>query len=96
MAVTLAGDRTQLYAGDFRFPNRTAPPVGRWARNSVRLASKLNFERSDGQTWRRLLLQEALRKCDGNKAKAASMLGIPRTTLVYHMKSSRRLRRLKL
>jgi transcriptional regulator with PAS, ATPase and Fis domain len=34
-----------------------------------------------------MLIQEALRQSGGNKAKAASSLGIPRTTLVYKLRS---------
>ena len=36
----------------------------------------MNFEEVIGQV-ERLLIQEALRKCDGNKAKAARSLGHP-------------------
>jgi len=45
-----------------------------------------SFEQIMGRMEKRLL-DEALRHCGGNKAKAASMLGIPRTTLVYKVKS---------
>ena len=47
----------------------------------------MNFEEVMGRV-EKLLLQAALRKCDGNKAKAASLLGIPRTTLLYKVKAA--------
>ncbi len=47
----------------------------------------MNFEEVMGRV-EKLLLQTALRKCDGNKAKAASLLGIPRTTLLYKVKAA--------
>jgi DNA-binding NtrC family response regulator len=91
MVVTLSGDRSQLYAGDIRLPERreirglhdttadAAPQI-----SMVR--GKVNFDEVMGRV-EKLLLQEALRNCDGNKAKAANLLGIPRTTLVYKVKS---------
>ena len=48
--------------------------------------ARVNFDEVMGRV-EKLLLQEALRNCDGNKAKAATMLGIPRTTLVYKVKT---------
>ena len=35
----------------------------------------------------RMLLEQALATCGGNRAKAASMLGMKRTTLLYKMKA---------
>ena len=86
MAVTLAGDRTQLYAGDLPLPESKPLPRVPGAPEISFGSDKVNLGEVMGNV-ERLLLQEALRKCDGNKAKAASMLGIPRTTLVYRVKS---------
>jgi DNA-binding protein Fis len=46
----------------------------------------VNFEEVTANV-ERLLLQEALRSCGGNKAKAASILGMKRTTLLYKTKA---------
>ncbi len=84
MAVTLAGDRAKLYLGDFPLPksriNSSAAP-------EIRVpTSGLNFEEVTANV-ERLLLQEALRTCGGNKAKAANILGMKRTTLLYKTKA---------
>jgi transcriptional regulator with GAF, ATPase, and Fis domain len=87
MAVALSGERDRLYSGDIRLPEPR--------RNSVPAAAEidlpqegggLNLEKMVGRV-EQLLIQEALRQCGGNKAKAASSLGIPRTTLVYKLRS---------
>jgi DNA-binding NtrC family response regulator len=46
----------------------------------------IRFEEVMGRV-ERLLLEQALRSCGGNKAKAAGLLGIKRTTLLYKMKA---------
>jgi DNA-binding NtrC family response regulator len=86
MAVTLSGDRQRLYSGDIQLPE--AHP--RMSVNETEAVDRGNgggsLEAIMGRMEKRLL-DEALRHCGGNKAKAASMLGIPRTTLVYKVKS---------
>ena len=93
MVVTLSGDRSQLYSGDIRLPERrefrdagSDKLQDGLARVQTMVRGKVNFDEVMGRV-EKLLLQEALRKCAGNKAKAASMLGIPRTTLVYKVKT---------
>jgi transcriptional regulator with GAF, ATPase, and Fis domain len=87
MAVTLAGDREQLYAGDFRLPEpRTAlPTMGE--EPGFRLQAGSDSFDSVMARVETLLLQEALRQSNGNKAKAANLLGLPRTTLLYKVKA---------
>ena len=83
MAVTLAGDRERLYLGDFPLPlPRSSGP----AETEIRVPSSgVNFEEVTANV-ERLLLREALRTCGGNKAKAANILGMKRTTLLYKAK----------
>jgi len=84
MAVTLAAHRDRLYLGDFQLP---VPRTSRSAETEIRVPSSgVNFEEITANV-ERLLLQEALRSCGGNKAKAASILGMKRTTLLYKTKS---------
>ena len=84
MAVTLAGYRDRLYLGDFQLPQpRTSRPV----ETEIRVPSSgVNFEEVTANV-ERLLLTEALRSCGGNKAKAANILGMKRTTLLYKTKA---------
>ena len=87
MAVTLSGDRTQLYGGDIRLPEARPMMAAASAEDGIPMnLTSMNYEEVMGRV-EKLLLQQALRKCDGNKAKASSFLGIPRTTLVYKLKS---------
>jgi two-component system response regulator AtoC len=84
MAVTLAGDRQRLYLGDFQL---SSPRPAGFAVQEIRVpASGLNFEEVTGRV-EKMLLQEALRACGGNKAKAANILGMKRTTLLYKTKA---------
>jgi len=84
MAVTLSGYRDRLYLGDFQLP---LPRTSRAAETEIRVPSSgLNFEEITANV-ERLLLQEALRSCGGNKAKAANILGMKRTTLLYKTKA---------
>ena len=85
MAATLSGERRQLYSGDIQLPEMDSAESSVEQQIQLR-GSGVNLEEVMGRV-EKLLLQEALRKCAGNKAKAASMLGIPRTTLVYKVKS---------
>ncbi len=87
MAVTLSGEREQLYAGDIQLSEPRIAAAAAAGETGINLRpSGVNFDEVMAQV-ERLLLNEALRKCDGNKAKAASMLGIPRTTLLYKVKT---------
>lgn len=87
MAVTLSGERERLYAGDIRIsePRRSTLPVAAEI-NLPQEGGGINLEKMVGRV-EQILIQEALRQCGGNKAKAASSLGIPRTTLVYKLRS---------
>jgi transcriptional regulator with GAF, ATPase, and Fis domain len=83
-AATLAGDRQRLYVGDFDL----AGP-GPFASGDLEIRvpmGGLNFEEVTGRV-EKLLLREAMRVCGGNKAKAASILGMKRTTLLYKTKA---------
>jgi transcriptional regulator with GAF, ATPase, and Fis domain len=84
MAVTLSGYRERLYLGDFQLPlPRSSAP----SEAEIRVPSGgVNFEEVTANV-ERLLLREALRTCGGNKAKAANILGMKRTTLLYKTKS---------
>ena len=83
MAVTLAGNREKLYMGDFQLSTTDVARCNGGAPQGIHIpTSGLNFEEVTGRM-ERLLLQEALRACGGNKAKAASVLGMKRTTLLY-------------
>jgi transcriptional regulator of acetoin/glycerol metabolism len=42
-----------------------------------------------GAAWEREALLEALRKCSGNKAQAARLLGLPRSTYFSKLKKHR-------
>jgi two-component system response regulator AtoC len=86
MAVTLAGEREQLYSGDFPLP--AVRPV-QVAGEEPRLRLQPGADNFDSVMARveKLLLQEALRQSNGNKAKAATLLGLPRTTLLYKVKA---------
>jgi transcriptional regulator with GAF, ATPase, and Fis domain len=90
MAVTLAGYRERLYLGDFQLPSpRSSAPSAPSGSSALEIrvpSSGVNFEEVTANV-ERLLLQEALRSCGGNKAKAASILGMKRTTLLYKTKA---------
>lgn len=82
-AVSFATKRDRLYLGDIQLPEtareqQAGPP-------DETALSGLNFERIIGQ-FERQLIQEALRECGGNKAKAARALGLKRTTMLYKSK----------
>ncbi|HLX46131.1 MAG TPA: sigma-54 dependent transcriptional regulator [Bryobacteraceae bacterium] len=88
MAVTLSGEREQLFLGDIRLPDaREIPMTAPTGEQRINLrGSGINFDEVIGGV-EKLLLQEALRKYNGNKAKAANFLGLPRTTLMYKIKA---------
>jgi len=83
-AISLAGNRERLYLGDIQLPQSRAFSQAIGPEIDVPMTG-MNFERVIGQV-ERLLIQEALRKCDGNKAKAARILGLKRTTMLYKSK----------
>jgi DNA-binding NtrC family response regulator len=88
MAMILSGGREVLFPADFRLPADTAGQRS----NVTRMPSisvpdhGLDFERTVGEI-ERTILQEALRKTNGNKKQAADMLGLKRTTLAAKLKS---------
>lgn len=86
MAVTLSGTRNTLFLGDINLPP-SIPPVGLTpAMPDVELSSASTFEEIIARV-ERLILDKALQSCGGNKAKAANLLGMKRTTLLYKMKA---------
>lgn len=86
MAVTLSGERERLYAGDLPLPVPRRPMIETLPVSEPENPTGINLEKMMGRV-EQMLIQEALRQSGGNKAKAASSLGIPRTTLVYKLRS---------
>jgi transcriptional regulator with GAF, ATPase, and Fis domain len=92
MAVTLSGSRRQLFLGDIQI---SGPPVFAEEETGGVVAGPLLKAIPEGirfeefMSWvERQLLDQALQNCGGNKAKAASLLGMKRTTLLYKMKAA--------
>ena len=88
MAIALSGDRETLYPADFPLP--VAQPVGTAPPGQVPYVALpdegLNFEEIVAGM-ERTILEQALRKTGGNKAQAAEMLRLKRTTLSAKLKS---------
>ena len=85
-AVALSGPRMALYPGDFDLPPDMQPEgIGPLSSLDVPDAG-INFEELIMGIERRLL-ERALAKSGGNKARAASMLQMKRTTLISKFKS---------
>lgn len=87
MAVTLSGDRTRLYSGDIQLPGLRRPMASARNIDFAPANGGLNLEKTVDRV-EQLLIQEALQQHGGNKAKAASSLGIPRTTLLYKLRNA--------
>ncbi len=89
MAVILSGDRTLLDSSDFNltsFP-RTNQPVQVTADQLVPLPEEgLDFEAVISRIELNLL-EQALKRANGNKKAAAEILGLKRTTLAAKLKS---------
>lgn len=91
MAMILSGAREVLLPSDFRLPQESSPAA---LRSNVTMMSPgisvpdhgLDFERTVGQIERNIL-EQALRRTNGNKKQAAEMLGLKRTTLTAKLKS---------
>jgi DNA-binding NtrC family response regulator len=92
MAAALSGDRETIYLGDIdahlQAPSRELGAVTSIG-NEFPLEmppDDMPFEDLMGKV-EKLLLEQALRRHGGNKAKAAKALGLKRTTLLYKLKS---------
>jgi len=85
-AVALSGTRRTLYPGDFDLPVVSQPDaVGSLSSLDVP-ETGVNFEEFIMRV-EKMLLERALAKSGGNKARAASMLKMKRTTLISKFKS---------
>jgi len=91
MAAALTGDRETIYLGDIdlHLQGGSRELGGSAAEGDLALdlpADELPFEDLMGKV-EKLLLEQALRRHGGNKAKAAKALGLKRTTLLYKLKA---------
>ena len=89
MAFALSGDRLLLIPRDFSNPGRkqTPPPEPAPERPLVKVSGNgLDFDEAVS-SFERSLLNQALAVSGGNKARAADLLKIKRTTLLAKMKS---------
>jgi len=92
MAAALSGDRETIYLGDIDMHLQT--PVREMSAAAFSgdefpldvPTDELPFEDLMGKV-EKLLLEQALRRHGGNKAKAAKALGLKRTTLLYKLRS---------
>lgn len=88
MAIALSGDRTRLYPADFPLPS--APQLRSGAAAPLPTIAVpdegLDFEQMVANM-QRAILEQALRKTGGNKAQAAGMLHLKRTTLSAKLRS---------
>jgi DNA-binding NtrC family response regulator len=87
-AIVLSGDRTVLYPADFPLTGQGPRPVTQNAGgNFVHVPDDgLDFEQTVGQIARGIL-EQALRKTNGNKKMAADLLRLKRTTLAAKLRS---------
>jgi len=89
-AIVLSGERTMLYPSDFPLDGpapRAVPASGHASANLVQVPDGgLDFEQTVGQIARGIL-EQALRKTNGNKKMAADLLGLKRTTLAAKLRS---------
>ncbi len=92
MAAALSGERETIYLGDIDAHLQSAArDLGAVASSGDEFpidvpADELPFEDLMGKV-EKLLLEQALRRHGGNKAKAAKALGLKRTTLLYKLKA---------
>jgi DNA-binding NtrC family response regulator len=92
MAAALSGDRETIYLGDIEVHLQAgARDLGAVSSHGDEFAldmstDDLPFEDLMGKV-EKLLLEQALRRHGGNKAKAAKALGLKRTTLLYKLKA---------
>jgi transcriptional regulator with GAF, ATPase, and Fis domain len=87
MAVVLSGDRTVLEDGDFAMLTRTPGTRVGGAAPLVHVPDEgLDFDETVTRI-ERSILHQALTKSGGNKARAAELLRMKRTTLLAKMKS---------
>jgi len=87
-AIVLSGDRAMLYPSDFPLDGHgPRPAAGRASANFVHVPDDgLDFEQTVGQIARGIL-EQALRKTNGNKKMAADLLRLKRTTLAAKLRS---------
>ncbi len=87
-AIVLSGERATLYPSDFPLEGYGLRPVaGRASANVVQVPDDgLDFEQTVGQIARGIL-EQALRKTNGNKKMAADLLRLKRTTLAAKLRS---------
>ncbi len=87
-AVALSGDRQMLHLGDFNLPVRTVvtAPVPSAEAAPALTDQGLDFAAAV-QRLERTLIEQALRRSNGNKKQAADMLRLKRTTLSAKLKS---------
>lgn len=85
MAVVLSGSRPMLDIGDFPVLAPATPAI-RETLSLVVPDAGLDFE-DTVSTFERMILQQALMKCAGNKARAAQLLRMKRTTLLARIRS---------
>ena len=87
MAVALSGAREVLVPGDFPLPPAGPKPMAQPARPYVFVSDEgLDFEATVGRI-ELGILEQALRKTNGNKKLAAELLRLKRTTLTAKLKS---------
>jgi len=87
MAIVLAGDRSDLYPGDFPLPPAALRPEVASPPTTFHMPDDgLDFERTVNRI-ERSILEQALQKTSGNKKQAAEMLRLKRTTLAAKLKS---------
>jgi transcriptional regulator with GAF, ATPase, and Fis domain len=86
MALMLSGTRETMYAGDIRLPQQQSQQASSTPSELRLPAGGVRLEEVMGRV-EKLLLEQALESCGGNKAKAARSLGLKRTTLIYKMKA---------
>jgi DNA-binding NtrC family response regulator len=88
MAVVLSGDRTVLVTSDFTLlSEETRKPISVGPEHTIPLPDEgIDFESVIGQIEINLL-EQALRRANGNKSLAAEILGLKRTTLTAKLKS---------
>ena len=87
MAIALSGSRETLVPGDFPLPSPEHKPAAAAARPYILVPDEgLDFEATVGRI-ELGILEQALRKTNGNKKLAAELLRLKRTTLTAKLKS---------